>query len=196
MPVTKLNPLGVAGPRTIAPISSLSPGLEEAVAVTLPDTAVNANAVAVGAGRPQWAQYEMTAQGTGAQHVDLALLLADRHDAPAVVAPVADPADRGLVGAAVPSEGLWHDETPLHLDARPADSATVAPTELFAAPTSIVSALDAAPVVAVAAEAHAFAAVDLAAFRAADGAHLAPHELFVMPLHDMPPIDGTVPLLG
>lgn len=193
MPVTQMY---VTGGPAIVPISSLSPGLEEAVAITLPEIAVNANAIAIGAGRPQWSQYEMMAQGTGALHVDLALLLADRHAAPIVVAPVADASDRGLAGAAVPADGLWRDEPVLHLDARLADTGAVAPNQVSAAPTIIVSAINPAPGIAAAAEAHDFAVVELTAFRAADGAHLAPHEAFVVPLHGMLPIDDSIPLFG
>ncbi len=74
MPITKLNPLSVAEPRTIMPISSLSPGLENipdnSLAVEQP--ALFATLPPVSANRPSFADYEVTGfDGRGRQVLPL-----------------------------------------------------------------------------------------------------------------------------
>lgn len=186
MPASKLNPLSVAGPRVILPISSLSPGLEEIATVATPIVA--AALPTPGANRPSFADYQVTGQGSG-------VAVADQHDLSRLLAIAAD--ERPL--AAQPMAAATIDTV--------IDSAKAASGVTHA--VSVAAAVDVLTAPAVAAStildgssltdhhgSFDFAVAAPTAFRMPDGVAMDWHQPCTMPMHDVLPIDGMALLLG
>ncbi len=214
MPITKLNPLSVAGPRTIVPISSLSPGLEETLAAAQPTLV--AALLPVVATRPSLAEYQVTAHaGVTAPVAPIATPLPTATAVPAAtVGPVATSvpvamgpmvvdlslllADRhaptGEIGAAtlptLPVEPIAVDAA---VAERPLATPSVAQTSVIGATDLLVGdhAAVGSPLAAV-----DFQTVCVTAFRMPDSVTLDWHQAVAMPFHDVLPLPGGELLVG
>lgn len=175
MPIIKLNPLSVAGPRTIVPISSLSPAPETISAAEQPAPLAALSPVPVN--RPSFADYQVTAFDGRSEHV----------------VPMLDDAPAGAVPAPAALSLPSIDRPETAADAHPA-IVSAAPDVATLTKVAIADLLFDEPVAATGrAVTTDFQTVGIVAFRMLDDVSAEWHPGMY---HDLPPLSGGEVVMG